>query len=1075
MAAHPDLLVVSGACNAYSGLGDAYLPFREALGMLSGDVESRWAAGRISREHARRLWQALSVILPALVQHGPFVVNSLVPGRDLVSRAEHVASGEDGWRTELRGLAEGRGSSGLTQSALFQQVTNVLQAVAAAYPLLIVLDDLQWADQGTMGLLFHLGRRLAGCRVLIVAAYRPEEIAVATSATVDGAPASQPHSLSKVLSELKRQFGDVWVDLREADKAEGRAFVDAILDTEPNRLGEGFRRALFARTGGHPLFTIELLHAMQTRGDVVRNAAGVWAAGEHLDWSSLPARVTAVIEERLGRLGEAERELLSVASVEGEIFTAETLAPVEGMTLRSVLRTLRRDLAGRHRLVREVEEVAADGGHLSRFAFVHVLFQAQLYGELSAGEQRLLHGEVAAALEDLHGESVDRVAVQLAYHYDRAGNDEKTIDYATRAGEQARRAYADDEAIRYYEMVLRRSEISIPGEPAAYKRWVALRGLGRLYFRCGDSTRAERYLREAIALGRQLELDPQTLVLLYHWLAEALIWQSRYEERIRIGEEGLRLVASDTRSVGAALMNQAIGMGAAYLDDWERGEAYTLRTAEFVRDLPYVEDLWYAYAHIIIVCRRNKDTKGFLEWVAALEEQATQHGDLVGLATAYLYAANHLVTTGHLRLALEKRQRQLEMYVRSGDKKHEGWAWSGLAWLHLATGDAMNAAAYATKALELKRAVGWRLYIAIELRQLGEVALSQGFWSQAIEHLRDAARVFGARGRPIGVQVLLRVGLGWAYLEAGQRAQALRSFSEGLQVICEPQNATHSGRHRQTLSNLLGGLEEAYGDTVAYLDWCERFKAERPRIVAWAPQLYLIPVEGQMAAGRLLHADAFAEPSSDWAWIDPLGDCGYQANSGLEIRAANGRDLWYMNLSAPRLVRDLPVAAHRWVVQVSIEPAMVDRPALGGLLLWRDEQNWLTLDLGRFGRRDITFAGCVDNEDVTIGRGRLPKGPEPGWAMGETVTLRLEADVRRVEALCSLDGEQWYSAGHATFPMDGTVQVGVHAIGMIDRNIYHGAYPEGTAIRFTSFRLWGTQVSAEPTSDTAEGLHHEEE
>ena len=96
MAAHPDLLVVSGACNAFSGVGDAYLPFREALGMLTGDVERRWAAGTVSADHARRLWSALPVTLPALVQHGPHVINGLVSGRQLLARA--TEAGLDGAR-----------------------------------------------------------------------------------------------------------------------------------------------------------------------------------------------------------------------------------------------------------------------------------------------------------------------------------------------------------------------------------------------------------------------------------------------------------------------------------------------------------------------------------------------------------------------------------------------------------------------------------------------------------------------------------------------------------------------------------------------------------------------------------------------------------------------------------------------------------------------------------------------------------------------------------------------------------------------------------------------------------------
>ena len=174
------------------------------------------------------------------------------------------------------------------------------------------------------------------------------------------------------------------------------------------------------------------------------------------------------------------------------------------------------------------------------------------------------------------------------------------------------------------------------------------------------------------------------------------------------------------------------------------------------------------------------------------------------------------------------------------------------------------------------------------------------------------------------------------------------------------------------------------------------------------------------------------------------------------ISAANGRDLWYINQSAPRLVRDVPSVAGGWIVQIGVEPALADRPAIGGLLLWKDKRDYVWLEVGRFGKRDVAFGGCLNNRDLVIGRGQLPTAAEPGWAMGEAVTLRLELTGDDVDALCSLGGEQWYSVGHTAFPVDDTVQVGVHAIGMIDRTIYHGAYPEGTAIRFTDFRLWGT-------------------
>ena len=106
------------------------------------------------------------------------------------------------------------------------------------------------------------------------------------------------------------------------------------------------------------------------------------------------------------------------------------------------------------------------------------------------------------------------------------------------------------------------------------------------------------------------------------------------------------------------------------------------------------------------------------------------------------------------------------------------------------------------------------------------------------------------------------------------------------------------------------------------------------------------------------------------------------------------------------------------------------------------------MDRGKRGEREIALEGCINNEDVCIGRGHLtPYTPK--------AFLRLERIGSRINALCSSDGKEWLSVGHADFPVDDPVEVGLHAIGNIDRTIYHGAYPDGTAIRFESFQLLG--------------------
>lgn len=340
---HNDLIVVKGACNALTGSGDPYTPFREALGMLTGDVQTKWMAGAISTDHAKRLWGLLPEAAQALVDFGPDLIDVFIPGKSLVSRASLAFPEHDSLLQSLQELSKSeRAMPGeLGQRALFEQYQHVLFALARKQPLLLLLDDLQWADSASINLLFHLGRELAGAPILIVGAYRPEEVALGRGA--------ERHPLDEVLAELKRQYGDIWIDLAQTQKQEERRFVDAFLDNEPNQLDETFRGALFTHTGGHPLFTIELLRDLQERGDLVTDAEGAWVVRHELDWSMLPARVDGVIEARIGRLEGETLQTLTIASVEGEDFTAQVVAQVQEIGERQLLHKLSTELEQQHR------------------------------------------------------------------------------------------------------------------------------------------------------------------------------------------------------------------------------------------------------------------------------------------------------------------------------------------------------------------------------------------------------------------------------------------------------------------------------------------------------------------------------------------------------------------------------------------------------------------------------------------------------------------------------------------------------------------------------------------------------
>jgi DNA-binding SARP family transcriptional activator/energy-coupling factor transporter ATP-binding protein EcfA2 len=441
LSTYGDLIVVSGNCNAHTGVGDPYLPFREILELLTGDVQARWLAGAITKEYAQFLWNLIPFSVQALVDAGPELVDTFIPGKAIFERAAAYASGEENWLSHLDRFLKRRLVDPIArnphQSDLFIQYNKVLQILARRAPMVLILDDLQWADLGSISLLFHLGRYLAGNRILILGAYRPEEIALGR--------AGERHPLESVVNELQRVFGKIEVNL---DQTEGRAYIDELLDSEPNQLSPQFREMLSRLTRGQPLFTIELLRGMQERGDLVKDGTDRWVEGPTLDWENLPARVEAVIAERIGRLDPALQATLRTASIEGEIFTVEVVARVQSCQEAEILNYLSNELDRKHHLVRAHSIQRVDGQLLSSYRFRHILVQKFLYSSMDEVERVYLHEQIGTTLEDLYAHQLASgvIAPQLARHFQEARSVEKAVHYLHLSGARALSVSAYQEA-----------------------------------------------------------------------------------------------------------------------------------------------------------------------------------------------------------------------------------------------------------------------------------------------------------------------------------------------------------------------------------------------------------------------------------------------------------------------------------------------------------------------------------------------------------------------------------------------------------------------------------------------------
>jgi predicted ATPase/predicted Ser/Thr protein kinase len=743
--AHEELIVARGNCDAQTGVGDPYLPFREVLGLLTGDVESRRTSGAITHGHARRLWSLLPIAAETLVESGPDLVGTFVQGEALVSRAEAFTPSPAGWRVRLEELVRRNATTPrdvtLQQSFLFDQYTRTILALAQHRPLLLQLEDLHWADGGSCNLLFHLGRRIAGHPVLVVGTYRPAEVALERE--------GRRHPLEPAINELRRAYGDLEVHVGEE---ESREFIDALVDHEPNRLTADFRDALYRQTRGHPLFAVELLRNMRDQEMLVRDEQDRWVEGPALAWGMLPARVEGAIGERIGRLPEELQKALSLASLQGEEFSAEVLAEVHGAGKREVVALLSRELDKRHHLVRAQGTRRIDGQRVSIYRFRHILFQKYLYGQMDDVERTYLHEEVGTALETLYGEQTDEVAVHLARHFREAGITDKAIRYLQQAGQRAVRLSANEEAVAHFRAALglleeltdsdrrMREELALQlalGPPLLSTVGPGTQDLYRAYTRARElcdqvgeapqlfqalfilvhhhANRGE--LRTALELAEQMvglaeNAEEPLPAIMARWARGFVLhFLGRYgearDELERVSElydpqqhAALAYIFGLDPAVSALAMN---GIGHWFLGYPERALASSERGVALAERVDHPATLGHALLHAALLAHRRGDIAAYAEHVERLVRLCADKGVVLFHAVGIFLRGALLVERGEVSEGLEGLSEGLAAMQATGSTLGHPWAlcWSAAA--HGKNGDATEGLTRMDEALAMAR------------------------------------------------------------------------------------------------------------------------------------------------------------------------------------------------------------------------------------------------------------------------------------------------------------------------------------------------------------------------------------
>jgi len=765
--AEPDFHLLIGRCYE----SEVALPYQPLVEALRGYLPTL----DLSRIQVSSLWlREVSKLIPELSEVLPDLPNSVPLNSD----------------TE--------------RNRLFEGVIQFLVAISHQRPLILFIDDLHWADQATLALLQYLARHVTRERVLLIGAYRTEDL--------NGLLANTMRSL--------RQDGLLSrITLRRLTLEEVTTLIREMAGMESG--GEKFSRRLYQETEGNPFFISEVIRSLFEEGVLYRDEHG-WST-DLKDFATsyaqilIPPSVRDVIQARLNRLDETSYQVLETAAVFLQQFYFVTVQRACDKDEDEALDAFDRLLSAQ--LIKEVE-VGIRG---SSYNFDHDKIREVAYQRMSGARRQQVHRRVGEAMEIEYRNRLDEVVSRLAHHFAAGGDREKALRYSIKAGDRARELYANEEAVAYYQRAL---ELAESEEELA----TIYEGLGDVYALVGkyqpaiesykavldsagegpDKRRAAEIHRkmgrvcernggrdlalEHFIVGRQiLESDGPSLemVRLDSGMAFLNIRQGQYEEAIRLCQRSLDMLEElpenvDSRKERARIYNN---LGSIYLNwsDYPRATEHFEKSLVIRIENGDTHGTAILYNNLGVVYERQGNYERAFEYHRQSFELEKEIGDIYGLAIShtnlglifsrredYSQALNHLeeavsicgdiecewllpetyriisevrLGLGEITEALELGQASLEMAHKTGDKVFEGVA-------HRVLGKVMalgcqqweEGEQHFSKSIDILKALGNEHELGKSYYELGLVLRDKGEVDRAREHLFQAIEIFERTG-----------------------------------------------------------------------------------------------------------------------------------------------------------------------------------------------------------------------------------------------------------------------------------------------------------------------------------------
>jgi len=735
LAAEQGFLVLRGASDA----ADEKLPY----GLFSGILSSYAAADPMNaREPVIRLVSELA----------PHLLSTVFPNMAVPASEEPADSPE------------------LRQTLLLARLVSMLTGLAQTRPVLVALEDLHWADSASLQAFQNLSPRIADSQLVVVTTVRPESSGEGTGA-----------GLRQMLQELHRRQSFHLLDIGPLNQEQTRSLAASCFRREG--LSAEIFDFLWRKSGGVPFIAVQYLEFLLERG-VVYQDRGLWM-NRRLDEADMPDAVRTAIRRRIEGLGMRDRELLSMAAVQGDHFEGGLLARAHTQPLTRILRELQ-ELGRRTRLVKSE-------GHGFRFA--HPVLTESFYQLLAETKRRHLHRRLAYVIERDHPDQVEK----LAHHLYRAANYDRALPYLVQAARRARDAHAYREA-RLLLLQAQSTAETLNGNTPREKELEVLLLLADMEERLGDPGRCLE-LAEAVVRGADARLEKGPMAEAYMLMGGVRAQQASWDDAVRFYQQALELhaAAGDERSGAVAHLRLGnVAFERSHLEEAASSYREAKATATKCGDLALLGSIGGNLGVVATV--RGDHVQAILHYTEAIKAY-TRIKHRYGICQTYHNLGMCYAGQQDWKSALSCYRKGEDLAGELGTVEVHASLLVSRALVHVQRAELEEAEIAGARAYELMDQVGSRIGLAECQKVQGMIDRERGLLDRAAEHLEKGMAAFQVLENELGVA---ECGLELALVEQrrGDTARARRHLEDSIRLFQQVGAAGEARRGEALLEEL---------------------------------------------------------------------------------------------------------------------------------------------------------------------------------------------------------------------------------------------------------------------------------